>query len=121
MDPRFDPGIDVRALSSPLGFSYGPGVFGPAPELRRLDSIRPSLRDPECAGPDPVYAIAMNIGREEHRDQLVAGMLLVGVVTYAAGRLGSEPVRSQGHVHRVSRHSGWSPPELYEIWSGRAY
>jgi glucose-6-phosphate isomerase len=47
-------------------------------------------------------------------------MLLFGVVTYAAGRLGKEPVRSQGHVHRVSGHSGWAPPEIYEIWSGRA-
>ena len=47
-------------------------------------------------------------------------MLLFGVVTFAAGRLGQEPVRSQGHVHRVSAHSGWSPPEVYEIWSGRA-
>jgi glucose-6-phosphate isomerase len=46
-------------------------------------------------------------------------MLLFGVVTYAAGRLGDEPVRSQGHVHRISQHSGWSPPELYEIWQGK--
>ena len=23
-------------------------------------------------------------------------------------------------MHRVAAHSGWSPPELYEIWSGRA-
>lgn len=29
--------------------------------------------------------------------------------------------RSQpGHVHRISQHSGWSPPELYEIWQGKA-
>lgn len=45
---------------------------------------------------------------------------MFGVVTYAAGRLGKEPVRSQGHVHRISSHSGWSPPELYEIWRGWA-
>lgn len=41
-------------------------------------------------------------------------------MTYAAGRLGEEPVRSQGHIHRISQHSGWSPPELYEIWQGKA-
>ena len=29
-------------------------------------------------------------------------------------------MRSQGHVHRVSSHSGWAPPEVYEIWSGTA-
>jgi glucose-6-phosphate isomerase len=62
----------------------------------------------------------MDVGKDEHREQLKARMLLFGLVTFAAGRLGNEPVRSQGHVHRVSIHSGWSPPEVYEIWSGRA-
>jgi glucose-6-phosphate isomerase len=42
------------------------------------------------------------------------------VVTYAKGKLGEEPVRSQGHIHKRSSHSGWSPPEVYEIWSGKA-
>jgi glucose-6-phosphate isomerase, archaeal len=117
---NFNPGLNVQILHKPLGFQYGPGIFGPRPEYRRLDAIRQSLSDPTCSGPDPVYAIAMDVGKEEHRDQLKARMLLFGLVTFAAGRLGSEPVRSQGHVHRISRHSGWSPPELYEIWSGRA-
>ena len=103
-----------------MGFAYGAGVFGPAPERRSLDAIRRSLRDPDCAGPDPVYAIAMDVGREEHRPELRDRHLLFGVVTYAAGRLGEEPVRSQGHVHKVATRSGWSPPELYEIWAGRA-
>lgn len=116
----FDLGISVRILRDPIGFQFGPGVFGPEPEYRRLDAIRPSLSDPSCNGPDPVYAIAMDVGKENHRDELRARMLLLGLVTFAAGRLGREPVRSQGHVHRVSRHSGWSPPEIYEIWSGRA-
>ena len=116
----FDPGLDVRARREPMGFAYGPGVFGPSPEARSLDAIRPSLRDPACDGPDPVYAIVMDVGREEHRAELQRRHLLFGVVTYAAGRLGDEPVRSQGHVHRVASRSGWSPPELYEIWAGRA-
>jgi len=116
----FDPGLDVRPARDPMGFEYGPGVFGPPAERRSLDAIRRSLRDPACVGPDPVYAIAMDVGREEHRPELARRHLLFGVVTYAAGRLGDEPVRSQGHVHRVAVRSGWSPPELYEIWSGRA-
>jgi glucose-6-phosphate isomerase len=117
---RFDPGLDVTPTAAPFGFRYGPGVFGPEPEHRRLDAIRASLRDPGCSGPDPVYAIAMHVGRDEHRAGLEARSLLFGVVTYAAGRLGDEPVRSQGHVHRVAPHSGWRPPEIYEIWTGRA-
>jgi len=115
----FDPGLDVRISDSPMGFRFGPGVFGPAPEYRRLDSIRKSLLDPSCAGPDPVYAIAMDVGKRGHEAELRKRQLLFGIVTYAAGRLGSEPVRSQGHVHRVSANSGWSPPEVYEIWRGR--
>jgi glucose-6-phosphate isomerase, archaeal len=117
----FDPGLGVIALERPLGFRYEAGTFGPQAELRSLDAIRASLRDPLCDGPDPVYAIVMDVGRTESREELVRRMLLFGVVTYAAGRLGAEPVRSQGHVHRVSQHSGWRPPEVYEIWSGAAY
>jgi glucose-6-phosphate isomerase len=116
----FDSGLAVTVLKDPLGFAYGEGIFGSLPELRSLNTIRKSLLDPDCDGPDPVYAIAMDIGKIEHKNVLQKKMLLYGVVTYAAGKLGNEPVRSQGHIHAVSGHSGWSPPELYEIWSGRA-
>ena len=117
---RFDPELDVRLDARDLSFHYGDGVFGPAPQMRRLDAIRASLRDPGCSGPDPVYGIAMDVGREEDRADLNRRMLLFGVVAYAAGWLGSEPVRSQGHVHAVAPHCGWSTPELFEIWQGRA-
>ncbi len=113
-------GLDIQARFNPLGFEYGEGVFGPEPELRSLDAIRPSLRDPNCDGPDPVYAIVMDVGRGRDRDELLKCNLLFGVVAYAAGRLGTEPVRSQGHVHKVSRNSGYSAPEIFEIWRGRA-
>ncbi len=103
-----------------MGFEYGPEVFGPEVENRTLDSIRKSLRDQQCAGPDPVYSIAMDVGKKEHLHQLKQLHLLYGAVTYAAGRLGNEPVRSQGHIHKVSPLSGWSTPEVYEIWSGKA-
>lgn len=116
----FDPGLDIRLKQHPLGFEFGPGVFGPEPEYRSLDSIRRSLHDPACTGPDPVYAIVMDVGKQKHRKELERRGLLFGVVTYASGRLGREPVRSQGHVHRVASHSGWAPPELYEIWEGQA-
>lgn len=117
---EFDPGLSVNLSSSDLAFEYGPGVFGPQPEMRRLDAIRPSLLDPNCSGPDPVYGIAMDIGREADRSLLNQRMLLFGAVVYAEGRLGNEPVRSQGHIHAVAPHCGWSTPEIFEIWSGTA-
>ena len=117
---KFYPGFNIKPTTQPMGFEYGPDVFGPVVENRTLDSIRISLRDPQCSGPDPVYAIAMDVGKSEHLPILKKLHLLYGAVTYAAGRLGDEPVRSQGHIHKISPHSGWSTPEVYEIWSGKA-
>lgn len=117
---KIDPGLAIRPVTNPMGFLYGPDVFGPQVENRRLDDIRSSLMDPACQGPEIVYAIAMDVGKNAHREWLLAHHLLYGVVTYAAGKLGNEPIRSQGHIHKISSFSGWSTPEVYEIWSGKA-
>lgn len=116
----FYPGFDIAADGERMTFSYGKNVFGPEVERRRLDDIRASLSDPGCTGPDVLYAIAMDVGRAEDRDDLVARNLLYGAVVYAAGRLGDEPVRSQGHIHARSASCGMSTPEVYEIWQGEA-
>ncbi|HLH36687.1 MAG TPA: glucose-6-phosphate isomerase family protein [Alloacidobacterium sp.] len=116
----FNPGLSINLCPGGMAFEYGPGSFGPQPELRHLDAIRASLRDPFCDGPDPVYTIVMDVGLEEDRADLIRRSLLFGVVAFAAGRLGQEPVRSQGHVHAIAPHCGWSTPELFEIWEGRA-
>ncbi|HTR25371.1 MAG TPA: glucose-6-phosphate isomerase family protein [Terriglobales bacterium] len=116
----FDPKIGIHWQNPEPRFTYDEGVFGPLPEFRRLDDIRRSLRNPASQGPDPVYSIVMDVGRDEHRDELARRMLLFGVVAYAAGQIGEEPVRSQGHIHAVAPHCGWSTPELFEIWEGRA-
>lgn len=113
-------GLDLRLDPHTMTIGYGPGVFGPAVELRRLDQIRKTLLDPECDGPSLVYAIAMGVGKEEHAEELARRNLLFGAMIFASGRLGREPVRTQGHVHCASPVHGWSTPELYEIWSGRA-
>jgi len=117
---KFNPGLAIEYTKNPLGFQYGEQVFGPVVEERALDAIRKSLRNPDTTGPEIVYAIAMDVGKVEHKKVLEEKMLLFGVVTYASGQLGEEPIRSQGHIHRVSSHSHWSPPEIYEIWSGEA-
>jgi len=121
MRKRFNNGIDVYPIKNKMGFTYGKGSFGPKVENRTLNAIRPSLLDPNCEGPAIVYAIAMDIGKEIHKPILEKFHLLYGAVTYAAGRLGDEPIRSQGHKHKISAYAkGWSTPEVYEIWSGTA-
>jgi len=120
MENKFFPGFDINYTTNPLGFTYGDETFGPIVENRSLNDIRTSLRNPKSDGPEIVYSIAMDVGKKKHLDILKEKMLLFGTVTYAAGRLGDEPIRSQGHIHAVSNHSGWSPPEIYEIWQGEA-
>ena len=117
---EFNPGFDIIPTVNPMGFKYGADVFGPQVENRYLRDIRGSLSDPQCDGPEIVYSIAMDVGKCKHREMLERMHLLYGVVTYAAGRLGKEPIRSQGHIHWVSKYSGWSTPEVYEIWTGEA-
>ena len=116
----FNPGFDIRPSADGMGFIFGPGIFGPEVEKRSLDAIRGSLMDPACTGPETVYAIAMDVGKETHRPLRERMHLLYGAVAYAQGRLGREPVRSQGHIHAISAFSGMSTPEVYEIWSGKA-
>lgn len=116
----FYPGFKIIPQSQPIGFTYGEGVFGPAPEIRRLDDIRASLADPACSGPEELYAISMDVGREEDRKEIERRSLLYGAVVYGAGVIGREPVRSQGHIHAVSPSCGYSTPEVYEIWDGEA-
>jgi len=115
-----DVGLDLQVDPRTMDFTYGHDTVGPRPEFRTLDAIRPSLMNPECSGPSPVYSIAMDVFQREDEAELRRRYLLFGVVAYAAGQLGEEPVRSQGHVHAIAPHSGWSPPELFEIWEGTA-
>ncbi len=118
---KFNPGFDIKATTTPFGFKYGQDVFGPEVEIRTLNAIRSSLSDPNCDGPEEVYSIAMDVGKKEHLEKLKDIHQLFGVVTYAAGTIGKEPVRSQGHIHKKSAYAnGWSTPEVYEIWSGEA-
>lgn len=117
---KFNPGFDIEVLENPMGFNYGPGVSGPVVENRTLNSIRKSLMDSDSDGPEIVYTIAMDVYKNKHLPILEKMNLLYGVVSYAKGSIGREPVRSQGHIHTVSPFCGCSTPEVYEIWSGKA-
>ena len=114
------PGFDINPKVNPIGFEFGPDCLSPPIERRTLNSIRWSLRDPGCSGPEVVYAIAMDIGKREHYSLLTEKNLLYGAVIFSTGRMGNEPVRSQGHVHAISNQSGCSTPEVCEVWKGKA-
>lgn len=114
-------GLNIGVDFEKKEFMYGTDCFGPEVEKRHIDDIRHSLRVFDSQGPDIVYTIAMDIGKKEHRFALKKANLLYGACIYSKGRIGQEPVRSQGHIHAVSLSCNASTPEVYEIWFGEAY
>ncbi|WP_251860066.1 glucose-6-phosphate isomerase family protein [Clostridium sp. Marseille-Q2269] len=116
----FDNGMGLRYDFNTKEFVYGNKNFGPITEKRRLEDIRKSLKNPNCEGPDIVYSIAMDIGLIEDKKDLVDRNLLYGACIYSKGIMGDEPVRSQGHIHAISKSCNCSTGELYEIWHGKA-
>ncbi len=118
---KLNVGFDIEADLKNLEFIYGQDVFGPVTEKRYLNDIRQSLSDPNVDGPDIVYSVAMDVGKIEHKQDLINRNLLYGAVIFEKGRVGQEPVRSQGHVHAISPSCHASTCEVYEIWSGEAY
>ncbi|MEG0274980.1 MAG: glucose-6-phosphate isomerase family protein, partial [Longicatena sp.] len=114
-------GMNLSVDLSKLEFVYGEDMFGPISEKRNLDAIRGSLSDPNVEGPEIVYAVAMDVGKNEHREDLKKRNLLYGAMIFEKGIVGEEPVRSQGHIHAVSQSCNASTCEVYEVWSGEAY
>ncbi|MGO3608836.1 MAG: glucose-6-phosphate isomerase family protein [Enterococcus gilvus] len=114
-------GLGVTFNDATHEFVYSPTVFGPThAEQRHLKDILHSMADHEASGPEIVYSIAMDVGLRRDRSDLLERELLFGVVAYAKGSIGQEPVKSQGHIHAVSKTCQMSTPEVYEIWWGEA-
>lgn len=116
----FNNGIEIKYNFETKEFIYGENSFGPKTEKRKLDDIRKSLKNPSCEGPEVVYSIAMDVGLKEDREDLMNRNLLYGACIYSNGTLEDEPIRSQGHIHAISKSCDYSTGELYEIWYGKA-
>lgn len=113
-----DSGLDLELPEGELRISFGEGVHHPEAVVRTLTDIRGSLGQADPTGPEDLYAIYMDVAVAGDLPALIRQGLLFGLVRYADGLVGDEPVRSQGHVHAVSASCGTSTPELYEFWEG---
>ncbi|MFV0453183.1 MAG: glucose-6-phosphate isomerase family protein [Propioniciclava sp.] len=111
-------GIGISLPDDRLAVTFSSGVVHPTPVVRTLSEVRASLASRTATGPEELYAIYMDVAEAADEPALVRQNLLFGIVRYAAGALGDEPVRSQGHVHAISASCGTSTPELYEFWEG---
>lgn len=113
-------GLTISINNQALSIEYGNGVFGPTIEWRKFNDIKHIYLDSRSKGPEISYGIAMDIGKGNHKELLIQKNILFGAMVFASGQIGNEPIKSQGHIHKTSIHSGWSPPEIYEIWQGSA-
>ncbi|GAB7308507.1 MULTISPECIES: glucose-6-phosphate isomerase family protein [Enterococcus] len=112
-------GLGITFDENSNEFLYPAGTFGPSrAEQRYLKDILHSMANHDSKGPDIVYSIAMDVGLVKDQADLVNRELLFGIVAYAAGSIGDEPIKSQGHIHASSKTCQMSTPEVYEIWSG---
>lgn len=117
----FDYGLNIKFDFNNLEFIFSEEVFHPkVTEKRKLNEVRNSLLNYNSKGPDILYSISMDVGNKKEENILKNSNLLLGVCIYSKGLVGEEPVRSQGHVHSVSKTSNYSTGELYEIWYGKA-
>lgn len=116
----FKKGIDIEYSVKEKKFIYGEGVSGPEVEKRKLETIRESLLNENAKGPEFPYVIAMDVSKDSDQKDLISRNLLLGAVAYSDGKIGKEPVRSQGHIHSELISSNYSTPEVYEIWEGEA-
>jgi glucose-6-phosphate isomerase len=112
-------GLDLRLDEARLALDFGPQIVHPAGEIRRLDQVRASLKDPQAIGPDHLYTIYMDIARQQDLPALHDQGLLYGAVVYNAGTIGQERLRSQGHIHSEKPGTGLRYSEIYEFWSGQ--
>ena len=99
-------GFEVRLDPEELTLAFGAGITTAPVTVRRLDEVRPLLRDPDAAGPDHLYTIYMDIRVPGFAEALRAHGLGYGAVVYNHGALGGEALRSQGHVHSAPAATG---------------
>ena len=118
---KLNTGMNLSVDLDKMEFIYDVATTGPLTEKRRLDDIRASLSDPNAEGPSIVYAVAMDVAKKKHMQDLIDRNLLYGAMIFEKGVIGEEPVRSQGHIHAVSASCNASTCEVYEIWAGEAY
>jgi glucose-6-phosphate isomerase, archaeal len=114
-------GLDLAVDPEGLELLFDPDVLHPVGERRFLDDVRATLAEPDADGPEHLYTIYMDIAHSRDLAALRRQELLYGAVVYNHGSIGSERLRSQGHIHSEKPGTGLRYSEVYEFWTGHGY
>lgn len=118
--------LDLQAVSGlPIGLDGGRlrgdgRVVLPRAEVRRLEDLRPFLRDPGGAGPAEVYSMHRGLSLPEHAAWLAERALRFDVTVLSPGRLGAECVKTAGHYHPCQPGRRATFGEVYAVLAGAA-
>jgi len=121
IDLSVSSGLDLQLDHQNLSLAFGPGLAHPPVERRMLEDVRPMLWDRDADGPEHLYSVYMDICQSKDLPSLRAQGLLYGSMIYNHGVVGSERVRSQGHLHAVKPGTTLRYSEVFQFWTGEAY
>ena len=85
---KLNTGMNLSVDLDKMEFIYDVATTGPLTEKRRLDDIRASLSDPNAEGPSIVYAVAMDVAKKKHMQDLIDRNLLYGAMIFEKGVIG---------------------------------
>ncbi|MDI3298820.1 MAG: glucose-6-phosphate isomerase family protein [Bacillota bacterium] len=114
-------GLPLRLDEATGRLHFGPGVEPVAPDVRRLEAMRPVLYEPEAGGPAELYFMYRGVARAGDAARIRAAGLRYDVTVLVDGRVGPEPVKTYGHYHPVRPGGRLAYPEVYQVLCGRAH
>lgn len=114
-------GLPVRLHPASGRLTALPPAELPDEDARSLDAMRPVLRDPEAAGPDPLYWMYRDAGVRADTGPARDLGLRYDLTVLAGTAVGAERVKTFGHVHPAAPGGDLAYPELYQVVAGRGF
>ena len=101
--------------------AFGEGVVAPVPDVRTRDEAREVSLYPHADGPSILYWMYRGTGEASSQKTLEREGIRYDITVLAPGKVGSEFVKTVGHVHPVAPGGMWTYPELYQVLYGKAH
>lgn len=103
------------------GLRFGEGVVGPEPDLRTKDDARDVCLYPHGDGPPVLYRMYRGTGEASVQRTMEREGIRYDITVLSPGKVGSEYVKTVGHIHPVAPGGMWTYPEVYQVLYGKAH
>lgn len=103
------------------GLAFGEGVVAPELDLRTKDDARDVCLYPHGDGPSVLYWMYRGTGEASVQRAMEREGIRYDITVLAPGKVGSEYVKTVGHIHPVAPGGMWTYPEVYQVLFGKAH